>query len=117
MTDTWQIFDLETVKSGLDKSNSASFKDFLIKDSMTCGIYHLAKGAKDMQTPHDEDEIYYVLEGRARLQVGDREMDVHPVMLLFVTTTKQTATTTDLLQTLFLDTTTPSHPGVCCRYY
>ena len=84
MSDAWQIFDLEVLKEKLDKSKSASFKEFLNKDSMTCGMYHLAKGAKDMQTPHDEDEIYYVLEGRARLQVGEKTIDVKPGMLLFV---------------------------------
>ena len=41
-------------------------------------------GANDLQGPHLEDEVYLVLEGRARLRVGTEEHDVRPGVLLFI---------------------------------
>jgi mannose-6-phosphate isomerase-like protein (cupin superfamily) len=40
----------------------------------SAGIYRLMAGEADEQTPHHEDEIYYVLSGRADLEVaGERQ--------------------------------------------
>ena len=30
---------------------------------LSCGIYQLDAGAMDTQTSHDEDEVYFVLQG------------------------------------------------------
>jgi len=38
----------------------------------------------DDQTPHTEDEVYYVLNGRATLVVEDRRTDVGPGSVAFV---------------------------------
>lgn len=83
MTDAWQIFDIaELLKN---KSNEdVSFQEFLKTDSMHCGLYHLKAGSQDMQTPHDEDEMYYVVSGRAKLKLGDSSRDVSPGNLLYV---------------------------------
>ena len=51
---------------------------------MNCGLYSLAAGSKDMQAPHDEDEVYLVLTGKARMQLGDEEREVGPGSLLYV---------------------------------
>ena len=64
--------------------DGASFREFLNVESMHCGIYELPAGSKDMQTPHDEDEMYFVLEGRARIQVGDEIQEVRPGTVLYV---------------------------------
>jgi mannose-6-phosphate isomerase-like protein (cupin superfamily) len=37
-----------------------------------------------MQTPHDEDELYYVIEGHAQLKVGDEVKEVTPGMVLYI---------------------------------
>jgi mannose-6-phosphate isomerase-like protein (cupin superfamily) len=44
---------------------------------MSAGLYVLPAGATDRQKPHREDEIYYVVRGRARFKAGsdDREDD------------------------------------------
>jgi mannose-6-phosphate isomerase-like protein (cupin superfamily) len=36
---------------------------------MSCGIYVLQPGEEDKQRPHNEDEIYYVISGAARMKV------------------------------------------------
>ena len=41
-----------------------------------------------MQTPHDEDEMYCVLESRARMMLGDEMKEVSPGSLLYVGSTE-----------------------------
>ncbi|MBL8453545.1 MAG: cupin domain-containing protein [Zoogloea sp.] len=56
---------------------------------MSCALYRLPAGARDMQAPHLEDELYMVLEGRARLRVDGQEQEVGPGMVLFVGATTE----------------------------
>ncbi len=50
--------------------------EFLRRDSMSLELYRLEAGATDPQDPHSEDEVYYILSGTAKIQIGD---DAHPV--------------------------------------
>ncbi len=79
----WQVFDLESIKGKL-KGDPAEYLEFLKVPALSCGIYSLAAGSKDMQAPHDEDEVYLVLTGKARMQLGDEEREVGPGSLLYV---------------------------------
>ena len=47
------------------------FLEFLNVGTLSAGIYELAVGTVDPQKPHTEDEIYYVLEGRGQVRVGE----------------------------------------------
>lgn len=51
---------------------------------LSLGVYRLARGEADDQTPHAEDEIYYVLSGRAVLRVEDRDLPLGPGEVAFV---------------------------------
>ncbi len=51
---------------------------------LSLGVYRLARGETDPQTPHAEDEIYYVLSGRAVLRVGSRDHPLGPGEVAFV---------------------------------
>jgi mannose-6-phosphate isomerase-like protein (cupin superfamily) len=51
---------------------------------MSAGIYRLAAGEPDPQGPHQEDEIYVIVAGRATLRVGDEDRPVEPGSVLFV---------------------------------
>jgi mannose-6-phosphate isomerase-like protein (cupin superfamily) len=44
----------------------------------------LQPGATDQQKPHREDEIYYVIRGRARMLLGDQERAVREGDVIFV---------------------------------
>ena len=48
------------------------------------GVYALAAGAEDAQTPHDQDEVYYVVSGRGTLEVEDVERPVQAGTVVFV---------------------------------
>ena len=49
------------------------YLEFLRVPAMSAGIYVLPVGAEDTQSPHNQDEIYHVVSGRARMQVGSKE--------------------------------------------
>lgn len=58
--------------------------EVLRSDLLSVGLYILAVGGVDDQTPHDEDEVYYAVRGRATLHVDGHEHPVQPGSLLFV---------------------------------
>jgi quercetin dioxygenase-like cupin family protein len=60
------------------------YREFLRVPSMSAGLYVLAAGATDAQLPHHEDEIYYVVRGRARFRAGDEDQEVSTGSVLFV---------------------------------
>jgi quercetin dioxygenase-like cupin family protein len=60
------------------------YHEFLRVPSMSAGMYVLAKGAEDRQSPHNQDELYYVLRGRARLRAGEEDRELRPGSLVFV---------------------------------
>ena len=80
---TWQVFHLEDLHKTLSDA-PVEYLEFLKVPSMSCGIYRLAAGSKDMQGAHDDDEIYFVIEGKARLRTGDKEHIVKPGAVLYV---------------------------------
>ena len=86
-TSAWQVFHVDELKSKL-KGDAVEYKEFLRVPSVSCGLYHLAAGSQDMQTPHDEDEMYFVVEGRAQLRVGNEVHEVRPGCVLYVQATE-----------------------------
>jgi mannose-6-phosphate isomerase-like protein (cupin superfamily) len=51
---------------------------------MSAGVYVLRHGAADPQKPHKEDEIYYVVRGKAKIRVGTEERSVGKGSVVFV---------------------------------
>jgi mannose-6-phosphate isomerase-like protein (cupin superfamily) len=41
-----------------------------------------------MQSPHDEDEVYFVLSGKARMRVSGEEQEVREGAVLYVRATE-----------------------------
>jgi len=62
------------------------YLEFLSVPDLSVGLYVLAVGQPDLQQPHTEDEVYYVVSGRARITVGDEIRDVQPGSIVFVAT-------------------------------
>jgi len=60
------------------------YLEFLRVPALSAGVYVLAPGATDPQKPHHEDELYYVVRGRARMQIGSEHADVRPGSVIFV---------------------------------
>ncbi len=64
--------------------NKRPYLEFLRVPAMSAGLYVLAAGAADQQQPHHEDEMYYVVRGRARFRAGEQDAEVSAGSVLFV---------------------------------
>lgn len=51
---------------------------------MSAGIYVLPVGGNDPQSPHNQDEIYYVVSGAAKVRTGNEETRVEKGSVIFV---------------------------------
>ncbi len=60
------------------------YREFLRVPDLSAGLYVLDPGATDPQSPHTEDELYYVVSGRGAVTVGDETRDVSAGSLVFV---------------------------------
>jgi mannose-6-phosphate isomerase-like protein (cupin superfamily) len=79
----WKGFRIEELSSKRAKSGRA-YLEFLRVPEMNAGIYELAAGSEDLQSPHTEDEIYYVVAGTARFRAAGEVTDVGPGSVLYV---------------------------------
>ncbi len=85
---SWKLFDLQELLAKKEDF-PAPYLEFLRVPNLSCGLYKLPTGAKDLQGPHDEDEVYYVISGRARMRVGDHEQVVRAGSILYVEATSE----------------------------
>lgn len=71
----------------IDRQRAQSGKlyhEFLRVPAMSAGLYVLPAGGTDAQKPHHEDEIYYVVRGRARFQADTEDREVAAGSVLYV---------------------------------
>src|SRR5271169_6282749 len=80
MPDYFHIDDLFRARGEKGKL----YFEFLRVPAMSAGVYVLPKGGTDPQKPHREDEMYYVVRGRARMQIGSDHSEVRAGSVLFV---------------------------------
>ena len=66
------------------RASGKAWLEFLRVPALSMGIYVLPAGAADPQEPHAEDEVYYILSGRAMLRVGSEDRVAEPGSILFV---------------------------------
>ena len=85
--ETFDVPALEVARAELQERTGELYLEFLRRDSLSCGLYVLEPGGDDPQTPHQEDEVYVVLAGRARLTVAGRDQPVGPGSVVFVART------------------------------
>jgi mannose-6-phosphate isomerase-like protein (cupin superfamily) len=60
--------------------------EFIRHPALSVGLYVLEPGEPDRQSPHTEDEIYYVVEGRGQISVGSEVRAVGPGSVVYVAT-------------------------------
>jgi mannose-6-phosphate isomerase-like protein (cupin superfamily) len=66
------------------KAGGRPYLEFIRVPAMSAGIYFLPKGAKDGQRPHKEDEMYYVVKGKAKMVIGTEHSAVSARSVIFV---------------------------------
>ena len=78
-----QAFELLDIIKRQSRSGKPYF-EFLHVPDLSVGVYQLLVGDTDIQSPHTEDEVYYVVEGRAKIQVADEERDVRAGSVIYM---------------------------------
>ena len=76
-------FDMPQIEGG-HLRNGELYHEFLRANRLSMGLYVLAAGATDPQTPHTEDEIYYIVSGSAMLQVAGEDRPVGAGSVIYV---------------------------------
>ena len=88
MDSVWKAFDLASEIAEREKSGEP-YREFLRVPDLSCGIYVLPAGATDLQAPHDEDEVYFVVSGRGRVKVEGQERAIGRGSVLYVQATSE----------------------------
>ena len=80
MTHFFHIDDLNRQRAEKNKL----YLEFLRVPALSAGVYVLPAGGTDPQKPHREDEMYYVVRGKARMQIGSENAEVRAGSVIFV---------------------------------
>lgn len=78
-----KAFEMDDLRRRRAQSDDL-YLEFLREQSLSAGIYTLPVGGTDPQQPHAEDEVYYVVAGRALLDVDGEARPVRPGTIAFV---------------------------------
>ena len=76
-------FELKELLAQARESGTA-YLEFLRVPDLSMGLYQLKAGERDPQNPHNEDEVYYVVEGRAKIRVGEELRPVQAGSVVYV---------------------------------
>ena len=80
--DAWELSEVDRTRSTDNR-----YQEFLRVPDLSAGLYVLEAGATDPQSPHTEDELYYIVSGRGSITVGAETRDVMSGSLVFVAAT------------------------------
>lgn len=78
--ESFQLPELLSRRGGTGRA----YLEFLRVPDLSAGLYVLGAGAVDAQRPHAEDEVYFVVAGRARFRASGGSQAVGPGAVLFV---------------------------------
>ena len=66
------------------EAQAGLYLEFLKVPDLSMGLYLLPAGEMDPQAPHTEDEVYYVVSGRAKILVANENRDVQAGSIVYV---------------------------------
>jgi mannose-6-phosphate isomerase-like protein (cupin superfamily) len=78
-----QAYELTQLISQREASKKA-YLEFLKVPDLSMGLYVLPSGGTDGQSPHTEDEVYYVISGKAQVKVADEDSPVQAGSVVYV---------------------------------
>jgi mannose-6-phosphate isomerase-like protein (cupin superfamily) len=76
-------FEFEDVKKRLEAGNGG-YEVVHTSPGLEVGVYVLVAPEPDRQQPHEDDEVYIVLDGRGLLEVEGQEFRVEAGQSIFV---------------------------------
>ena len=80
---SWELAEIDRERT----AGAQLYHEFLRVPDLSAGLYVLEAGAVDPQSPHTEDELYYVVAGRGAITVGAETREVTAGSLVFVAAT------------------------------
>ncbi len=78
-----QAFELAELIEKRKQANKL-YLEFLEVPDLSVGVYVLPAGGTDPQSPHTEDEVYYVVTGKAKIKVGGEDRAVQAGSVVYV---------------------------------
>lgn len=78
-----EAFDLAALIEEHQKSDRP-YLEFIRHSALSVGLYMLPAGGVDRQTPHEEDEVYYVISGNGVINVKGEDRAVRPGSTIYV---------------------------------
>ena len=78
-----RIFELDQLTSQ-QATGKVRYLEFHRVPDLSMGLYVLPAGATDPQSPHSEDEVYYVVSGKAQIRVADEDRAVQTGSIVYV---------------------------------
>jgi mannose-6-phosphate isomerase-like protein (cupin superfamily) len=82
------VFQVEELQKARKTANKA-YLEFVREPSMSVGLYEIPAGGVDGQLPHTEDEVYYVIKGRAKFVQEGEDVDVKAGTVIYVPAHKE----------------------------
>jgi mannose-6-phosphate isomerase-like protein (cupin superfamily) len=76
-------FQLPDLRRQLSQESDL-YLEFLRVPALSMGLYELAAGSEDPQSPHTEDEVYYIVKGEAMIRVGEEHLPVTAGSIVYV---------------------------------
>lgn len=78
-----EAFEVEGVRRRLEEGNGG-YEIVHASPGLEVGVYVLVAPEPDRQQPHEDDELYLVLDGRGTLTVEGKAIPVNQVQAVFV---------------------------------
>src|SRR5688572_20156674 len=78
-----QAFEIAPLLEERKQSNKP-YLEFLKVPDLSMGLYVLPTGGVDAQLPHTEDEVYYVVSGKAQILVAEEDRAVQAGSVVYV---------------------------------
>jgi len=66
------------------RKNDNYFHTFINRETLAAGVLVLQPGEEDTQTPHDSDEVYYVVKGDGFLKINKKDYPISEGKMYFV---------------------------------
>jgi mannose-6-phosphate isomerase-like protein (cupin superfamily) len=78
-----QAYELDEL---IDKRKQAGklYLEFLKVPDLSVGVYELPAGGTDPQSPHTEDEVYYIVKGKAQIRVANEDQPAQAGSVVYV---------------------------------
>ena len=78
-----EAFDMPQIEKAHGQ-NGELYHEFLRANRLSVGLYVLEAGANDPQSPHSEDEVYYIVSGAGIVQVAGEDRPVSAGSVIYV---------------------------------